>query len=41
MAFTRRMRSVLTAEFYIGASGAVCTSAPKRTGKIIITRCFS
>ena len=42
MAFTRRTKSVfITAVFYIGASGAIFTSAPKRTGKIIITKCFS
>ena len=42
MAFTRRMKSVLiTAVFYIGAGGAVFTIAPERTGRIIITRCFS
>ena len=42
MAFTRRMKGVfITAVFYIGAGGAVFTSASKRTGRITITRYFS
>ena len=41
MAFTRRMKSVfITALFYIGEGGAVFTSAPKRTGIIILARCY-
>ena len=41
MAFTRRMKCVfITAEFFIGASGASFTFAPKRTGKNTFSRCF-